>query len=336
MVNPELALAIFFGTLLVLVIVLKLKIWAAIFPDKGQKNKVLKENILKHLFHIEHNGGMTEINDVVKVLKIVDKKCFDLIERMTQDHLIEFSQNTIKLTPAGRAYALKIIRVHRLWEKYLSEKTGIHKGEWHDRAELMEHTITSEQADKLYQELGSPRFDPHGDPIPTATGELIGSDWKQLSSLSTGMRASILHIEDEPGVIYQQIIAKNLHIGSHLRVIEANEHQIHFYCEGNEYTLSTLVASNVNVKELSDDEVFKEFQVRLTSLSNDEKATIVGLSPECRGANRRRLLDLGFIKGTPIQIEYPGPMENPKAYLIKNTLIALRKDQAEFILIEKE
>jgi len=336
MVNPELALAIFFGTLIVLFLARKLKIWTSIFSNKNQKDKALREDILKQLFHVEYSGRTAGLNDMAGALKIADKQLVEIIELMTQDHLIESSQNIIKLTPSGREYALRIIRIHRLWEKHLSERTGIDKSEWHDRAELMEHTITSEQADKLYQELGSPRFDPHGDPIPTASGELIDSDWKPLSSLTADTRATILHIEDEPEVIYEQIIAKNLHIGSHLRVIESNEHQIHFYCEGNEYTLSTIVASNVNVKEHSEGEVFEESQVRLTALTNGEKANIVGISYECRGASRRRLLDLGFIKGTPIQIEYPGPMKNPKAYLIKNTLIALRNDQAELILIEKE
>jgi len=233
MVNPGLALTIFFGTLALLLLARKLKIWTSIFSNKGQKNKTLKEDILKQLFHVEYSGRMAGLNDMAGALKIADKKLVEIIELMTQDNLIETPQNMIKLTSSGRDYALKIIRVHRLWEKYLSEKTGIHKSEWHDRAELMEHTLTSEQADELYQELGSPRFDPHGDPIPTASGELIDSDWKPLSSLGSDIRASILHIEDEPEVIYQQIIAKNLHIGSHLRVIESNEHLIRFYCEGN-------------------------------------------------------------------------------------------------------
>ena len=335
MVDPRIALAVFFGILILVFIGLKFKGWASIFSNRAQAQKALVEDVLKQLFHVEYSGRTAGLNDMAGALKVADKKLVEIIEFMTQGNLIENSQNTIKLTSSGRDYALKIIRVHRLWEKYLSEKTGIHKSEWHDRAELKEHTLTPEEAEELYQELGSPRFDPHGDPIPTESGELIESEWKPLSSLSSGARASILHIEDEPEVIYQQIIAKNLHIGSHLRIIESNEHRIHFYCEGNEYTLSPIVASNINVNEFNEDEVFEESQVRLSALKKGESANISGISSECRGASRRRLLDLGFTKGTPIQIEYPGPMENPKAYMIRNTLIALRKDQAELILIER-
>lgn len=336
MVNPTLALTIFFGTLAMLFLARKLKIGTALFPNQAQIQKTLIEDVLKQLFYAEYDGRTVGLNDIAGVLKSTDSKLVEVIELMTQNDLIETSQSTLMLTSSGRDYALKIIRVHRLWEKHLSERTGINKSEWHNRAELKEHTLTPEQTEKLYRELGNPRFDPHGDPIPTATGELADSDWQPLSSLSAGTRALILHIEDEPEVIYQQIIAKNLHIRSHLRIIKSNKHQVHFYCEGNEYTLSSIVASNIHMKECNEDEIFEDTQVRLTSLTNGEKANIVGISSDCRGANRRRLLDLGFIRGTPIRVEYPGPMKNPKAYLIKNTLIALRNDQAELILIEKE
>ncbi|MCP4456827.1 MAG: DtxR family transcriptional regulator [Cytophagales bacterium] len=336
MVNPEIALAIFFCSLAVLFLGHKLKIWSTLFSNREQARKALIEDVLKQLFHVEYSGRSAGLNDMAGALEIVDNKLVEIIESMTLGNLIESSRNIIQLTPAGRDYALKIIRVHRLWEKYLSEKTGIHKSEWHDRAELKEHTLTSEQAEELYQELGSPRYDPLGNPIPTESGELIYTNWKPLSSLNSGTRATILHIEDEPEVIYQRIITKNLHVGSQLRIIESSEHQIEFYCEGNVYKLSPIVASNINVKELKKEDSFEESHVRLTALNNGENANIVGISSECRGVNRRRLLDLGFIKGTPIKIEYPGPMKNPKAYLIKNTLIALRNDQAELILIEKE
>ena len=57
---------------------------------------------------------------------------------------------------------------------------------------------------------------------------------------------------------------------------------------------------------------------------------------ESRGESRRRLLDLGFVKGSDISIDLMNPLGEPNAYLIKGTSIALRKDQAAKILIKKE
>ena len=66
------------------------------------------------------------------------------------------------------------------------------------------------------------------------------------------------------------------------------------------------------------------------------RSRILGISKESRGDNRRRLLDLGFVKGTKISIDLISPMKNPIAYLVKGTSIALRKDQASKILIKKD
>jgi DtxR family Mn-dependent transcriptional regulator len=60
---------------------------------------------------------------------------------------------------------LKIVRVHRLWEKYLAEETGLNEVDWHPEAELKEHEISFEEANKLAVKLNNPLFDPHGDPI---------------------------------------------------------------------------------------------------------------------------------------------------------------------------
>jgi Fe2+ transport system protein FeoA len=66
-----------------------------------------------------------------------------------------------------------------------------------------------------------------------------------------------------------------------------------------------------------------------------ENARITGISQECKGETRRRLLDLGFVPGTQISINLPGPLGDPRAYSIRNTNIAIRNEQAKLILIEK-
>ena len=71
---------------------------------------------------------------------------------------------------------------------------------------------------------------------------------------------------------------------------------------------------------------------RLYHLKLHQKARIVGLSPACRGALRRRLLDLGFVRGSRVAVAMHSPMGNPTAYVVRGTTIALRQDQARYIL----
>ncbi len=310
--------------------------WFWVFKNNLKLNeKTVIEDILKQLYHDENSGKEATINNVTRSLKFNDGLIVDVLKKMSIIELIELKGDVLKLTNSGRDYALRIVRVHRLWEKYLAEKTGFDKKEWHDRAEAMEHQLNHEETNLLAMQLGNPIFDPHGDPIPTKLGKIADVNGVALSILPTNTIGKITHIEDEPEVIYKQILAENIHIGSQIRVVENNPERIVFYAEGEEFKLAPVVASNITVDVLEKDIVVEENTVRLSSLKLNEKASILGISKECRGENRRRLLDLGFVKGTTISIDMESPLKNPVAYLVKGTSIALRNDQASKILIQK-
>ena len=295
--------------------------------------KTIIEDILKQLYRMENSGLIADTNALTNALKMKDKLIIDAIHKMAVTELVELEGEQVKLTREGREYALRIIRVHRLWEKYLAEKTGFDKTEWHERAEEMEHQLSGDEADRLALQLGFPIFDPHGDPIPTVKGQIKALDGIPLSSLEADSVGRIVHIEDEPDAIYRQILAENIHIGSKLRVAERNNERVVFYSEGEEFVLAPVVASNITV--VLEEDVPEESAVRLTSLKENETAKVAGISKECRGENRRRLLDLGFVRGAEISVDLRSPMQNPVAYSIKGTSIALRHDQASKILIRK-
>ena len=314
-------------------------------PEKGwywrikthlkQDEKTIIEDILKQLFHSENAGSKMDINSLTALLKFKSDQIIEIVKQMTINELIMPDRGFLKLTDQGREYALRIVRVHRLWEKYLAEKTGFDKTEWHEQAEKMEHQLSFEETDKLAIALGNPIFDPHGDPIPTKKGEIVQVNGDALPTLKINSIGKITHIEDEPEVIYKQIIAENIHIGSQIRVMENNTKRVVFYAEGVEFKLAPVVAANITVELLQDVNAIEDNKFRLSSLSENQNAKIIGISKECRGENRRRLLDLGFVKGADISIDLLSPLQNPKAYLIKGTSIALRNSQASHILIQK-
>lgn len=320
-------------------------IYALFHPKKGfywrlkssfkNDSKILIEDILKKLYHAEDNGTNLNTNDIISSLDENAKKIMATIAEMESKELVHFKNGNLKLSDLGMDYALRIIRVHRLWEKYLSEKTGFDKKDWHDIAEKMEHKLSATQAKELAINLGNPRFDPHGDPIPTESGEIEPINGKPLPTFNEGTIGRIIHIEDEPEIIYKQILAEDLHIGSYIHIVEKNEKRITFHSEGEEYILAPIVANNITITELKKEETLEENAIRLSNLKENEKAKIIGISHECRGEIRRRLLDLGFVLNTEIQVDLNSPMNNPRAYLVRNTSIAIRNEQAKFILIEK-
>jgi DtxR family Mn-dependent transcriptional regulator len=335
--NPLIALLIFAALVFLgFVFFRPVKGWYWLIKNNWRSNeKTIMEDILKQLYRLESSGAETDVISLTNSLKIKDGLIVDAVHKMTVNDLIHFEGDLVKLTKEGRQYALRIIRVHRLWEKYLAEKTGFDKTEWHGRAEEMEHQLNSEETNILANELGNPMYDPHGDPIPNTLGKIKEIQGAALSSLPVETMGRIVHIEDEPDVIYKQILAEKIHIGSVIRIEEANNERIVFFSEGEEFVLAPIVAANITVAELKKEVNEEEHSVRLSSLKEDEQAKIVGISKECRGENRRRLLDLGFVIGTDIRIDMNSPMGNPVAYEVKGTSIALRNDQASKILINK-
>ena len=337
MPNPITSLLIFGAVLLLL--------YLLFYPKKGiywrlkqsfkTDSKVLIEDILKKMYHAEDNGITINVSDLSLSLKSNAKKVLDTVTEMESKGLISSKDGVLKLKEAGMDYALRIIRVHRLWEKYLSEKTGFDKKHWHDLAEKMEHHLDSNQTKELAINLGNPRFDPHGDPIPTETGEIEDIKGKPLAAFPKGTFGRIIHIEDEPEIIYKQILAEDLHIGSQIHILENNETRVVFHSEGEEYILAPIVAGNITISELKKEDIPEENTFRLSNLKEFEKAKIIGISHECRGEMRRRLLDLGFVINTIIEVDLTSPMNNPRAYLVRDTSIALRNEHAKFILIEK-
>lgn len=104
----------------------------------------------------------------------------------------------VELTEVGEKLALEIVRHHRLLELYLTRVLGFHWDEVHEQADEMEHVISEEFEEKINSMLGEPVADPHGDPIPTRSGELPEQPaLVALADLELGRAARICRVRDQ-------------------------------------------------------------------------------------------------------------------------------------------
>src|SRR5574342_1323872 len=102
----------------------------------------------------------------------------------------------VVLTKAGEKMALEVIRHHRLLELYLAEALGYPWDKVHEEAERLEHVISEEFEEKIFQVLGRPTRDPHGDPIPGKDGEVATENHDRLSDLLPGASGVIRQVSD--------------------------------------------------------------------------------------------------------------------------------------------
>jgi DtxR family Mn-dependent transcriptional regulator len=96
-----------------------------------------------------------------------------------------------------------------------------------------------------------------------------------------------------------------------------------------------VLAANLWVEPLAEPAGEPPRVERLSTLPLGSRATVVGISARCRGPERRRMLDLGIVPGTEVAAEMRSPGGDPTAYRIRGSLIALRREQAELIHIDR-
>jgi len=303
---------------------------------RSQKNneRVLVEDALKHIYDSEANQLQTSAESLSKSLSITNDQAVKIVNRLDQMGLVEKKENSLLLTPEGRSYALRIIRIHRLLERYMADETSVKESEWHSEAEEKEHTISIEEANSLAAQLGNPLYDPHGDPIPTDSGELPEQKGISLPALKPGEFAIIIHIEDEPETVYEQIAAMGLFNGMQVRMIESSGTKIKFEADGEEYVLAPIIAANITVILLTEkEEIIKDFKT-LSSLKMNEEAVVIGIAKSCRGQQRRRLMDFGLVPGTKIKPVIRSIGSDPTGYIIRGATVALRRKQSDQIYIK--
>jgi DtxR family Mn-dependent transcriptional regulator len=119
-----------------------------------------------------------------------------------------------------------------------------------------------------------------------------------------------------------------------VRVIERTPARLALSDGENEFRLAPMLAANVHVVAASEQPAALEGVMHLTDLPAGTVADIVALDPSFRGFARRRLLDLGFTPGVRIRSELATFTGDPRAYRLRGTTIALRREQSDRVLVK--
>ncbi len=326
--NFALLILTFITLFIILLLARKIK------SGKAERAKIRLEDALKHIYNSNKEDTPATLNSIKGHQKISDKSALEIIGNLLKSGLAYRKKNQLFLTEEGKKYALNIIKNHRLWERFLADESGLEEKHWHIEAEKMEHRLTEKERKELRRKLGNPLRDPHGDIIPGEEDDDYDIPGELLSEVTSLGKYKIIHVEDEPSEIYGQLVEYQLFPKTLVEVLSVAEDKITLKTERGIISLEKSLAANLSV--VPAEEEFVENTKRLSELKVGEKATVVKLSEKLRGSNRRRLLDLGIIPGSKIEVMYENISGNPRAYNVKNTLIALRNDMADLVLVKEE
>lgn len=290
------------------------------------------DNALKHLLQEAHAGRTGSFASLKGTLRLGDGALLRVLQRLRASGLTASEGGRYRLTAAGELRARHLVRAHRLLERYLADEARLPVTSIHRVAERLEHTLSEQDAERLSASLGHPERDPHGDPIPSA-GEASDDPGDPITAWPIGQHGRIAHLEDEPAAIFRALAHLGLEPGQPFHIVRATADAMVLAVDGRDVTLPLEYAGNVFVAPIEGQEQDAHGVVRLSELAHEQEAEVVALAATCQGLTRRRLLDLGFTPGTRLRPVLDTFAGDPRAYRVRGTTIALRRDQSSVVIV---
>ena len=202
-------------------------------------NSQSEEDYLKALYHLEMDFNAVSTNSIADYLDMKPSSVTDMLKKLAEKKFINYQKyKGTSLTKKGKLIALSIIRKHRLWETFLVEKLGFGWDQVHTIAEQLEHIKSDELIENLDNFLGNPKYDPHGDPIPSKDGNIEKMNQKLLVELKPSQKGIITGVKKGTASLLNYLDKEKVKLGDSIRVIEILEFDGTYIVEINERKLT--------------------------------------------------------------------------------------------------
>lgn len=211
-----------------------------------------EENYLKTIYHLaQYPEADVSTNAIAEMMDTKASSVTDMLRKLADKQLILYRKyQGVSLTETGLLSAKMIVRKHRLWEVFLVEKLNFSWDEVHEVAEQLEHIKSEKLVGRLDDFLGNPTQDPHGDPIPDASGNIVKADRQLLSELAEHTAGVCVGVRDSSAEFLQYLDKQRIALGTIIRVVskEIFDGSLVISVNGNSLIVSPKIAGNLFVK----------------------------------------------------------------------------------------
>lgn len=216
-----------------------------------------EEDYLKAIYKIaERHGTPVSTSAISELMQTRPASVTDMLKKLADKELIDYKRyHGVSLTRTGARQATLLIRKHRLWECFLVEKLGFNWDEVHVIAEQLEHIQSDTLIDRLDDYLDNPKFDPHGDPIPDASGAYRMRYQILLSDLGLHQRAVLVGVREHTSSFLQYLDQNHLALGATLEVVEVLPYDGSVrlrLSDGEPFLISGQVARQLFVRQITE------------------------------------------------------------------------------------
>lgn len=211
-----------------------------------------EENYLKAIFHLEDKYPVgVSTNALAEEMETKASSVTDMIKKLSEKNLVIYKKyQGVKLSNSGKKTAIEVIRKHRLWEYFLVEKLRFNWDEVHEVAEQLEHIKSKKLTRELDKFLGFPKRDPHGDPIPDASGKFSVANKVLLSELDKGEKGICVGVKDSSAEFLRFLDKNYIALGKEITVLqkEAFDGSMLILIDHRELRISQIISNNLYIK----------------------------------------------------------------------------------------
>ena len=180
------------------------------------------ENYVKTIYLLAQQASAAEVatGQIAAALGVLPGTVTSMLKTLDESNLATYTPyEGVRLTTAGRALALRVLRRHRLIEQFLSQTLNLSWDEVHEEAEHMEHAVSDALVDRIDVFLGHPTTDPHGDPIPQADGSMAAAADRPLSECTAGQQFRLARVIDQSPEFLRYLSQAGLEIGAQIWLV---------------------------------------------------------------------------------------------------------------------
>ena len=167
-------------------------------------------------------GSAAIASRVAEMLGVSRASAGEILKRLEADGLVERGeQKEAILTPAGIERAERVVRKHRLIERFLTDFMGYTAAESHVHADELGDTFSEEMVERINERLGYPDRCPHGWPVATDVEQEENAALVALAELAPGQAAEIVRLAEHDGDLLHWFYDEGLAPGTAVEMREA-------------------------------------------------------------------------------------------------------------------
>jgi DtxR family Mn-dependent transcriptional regulator len=167
-------------------------------------------------------GSTAIASRVAEMLGVSRASAGEMLKRLEADGLVERGeQKEAILTPTGIERAERVVRKHRIIERFLTDFMGYTPWESHVQADEMGDTFTDDMIERINDRLGRPDRCPHGWPVEPGVEQAENAELVSLAEVPEGGEAEIVRLAEHDGDLLDWFYHEGFVPGTHVEVREA-------------------------------------------------------------------------------------------------------------------